>query len=133
MGKITKILIIDDNADIRQAVRLTVEEQEHFTVTVTESSDVESGIEQLEKIHPDIVILDLHMPNQSGFDFMTVLRKSEKYANVKVIMMTADDTIDNVLEAEDRGVNPYYFLGKPFNVVDLRALVLSLILPLKPL
>ncbi|MEO8105146.1 MAG: response regulator [Candidatus Saccharibacteria bacterium] len=126
-----KILIVDDDADIRNAVRLAVEEQDFLDIVVTESADVASGIMQMNAIHPDIVILDLHMPKKSGLDFMDIVHNDETFAETKVIMLTADDTLDNIFRAEDKGIGAYHFLGKPFNISDLQALILSISLPIK--
>ncbi len=125
-----KILIVDDDADIRQAVRLTIEEQDYLNVIVTESIDVASGIEQMKAINPDIVILDLHMPDKTGFDFMDIVHQDKRLAKTKVIMLTADDNLANIFKAEDKGIGAYHFLGKPFNISELQALVLSLSLPI---
>ena len=126
-----KILIVDDDADIRYAVRLAVEEQDFLNIEVTESANVASGIVQMDAIHPDIVILDLHMPNKSGLDFMDIVHKDKRFAETKVIMLTADDTLDNIFRAEDKGIGAYHFLGKPFDITELQALVLDLSLPIK--
>src|SRR5665811_1296916 len=92
MAKPTKkILIIDDDANIREAVRLTVEEQDFLNIEVTESADVASAIQQMKAINPDIVILDLHMPDKTGFDFMDIVHKNKLLGKAKVIMLTADD------------------------------------------
>lgn len=127
----TKILIVDDDADIRYAVRLAVEEQDFLQVEVTESADVTSAIAHMHAIHPHIVVLDLHMPNKSGLDFMDIIHKDTSFAGTKVIMLTADDTLDNIFRAEDKGIGAYHFLGKPFDISDLQALVLSFSLPIK--
>jgi len=126
-----KILIVDDDADIREAVRLTLEEQDYMNVEVTESTNVASGIQQMEATNPDIVILDLHMPNETGFDFMDIVKKNKRLAKTKVIMLTADNTLDNIFKAEHKGIGAYHFLGKPFNISELQALVISLSFPLK--
>ena len=133
MTKLTKkIMIVDDDAGIREAVRLAVEEQDYLNVEVTESSDVDSAIRKMKNIRPDIIILDLHMPNKTGFDFMDIMRKNKRLADIPVIMLTADDTLANVFKAEHKGIGAYHFLGKPFNISYLQALVLSLSLPIKP-
>lgn len=126
-----KILIVDDDADIREAVRLSLEEQNYLDIDITESSDVVSGIEQMKIINPDIVILDLHMPGKTGFDFMDLMNQDKNLVRTKVIMLTADDTLANIFKAEDKGIGAYHFLGKPFNISELQALVFSLGLPIK--
>jgi len=110
---------------------MTLEEQDYMNVEVIESADVASGIRQMEVSNPDIVILDLHMPNKTGFDFMDIVHKNKRFIKTKVIMLTADDTLDNIFKAGGKGIGAYHFLGKPFNISDLQALVLSLSLPIK--
>ena len=121
-----KILIVDDDAYCREAVRLALEEQGYLNVEVTESANVASGIQQMKDITPDIVILDLHMPGKNGFDFMDIVHKNKWSPNTKVIMLSADGSMENVLKAEKKGIGAYNFLSKPFNISDLQALVLSL-------
>ena len=127
MTKPTKrILIIDDDAGIREAVRLTVEEQDFIDVVVTECVDVASGVQQMKVALYDVIILDLHMPDNTGFDFMDIVHRDNLLAKAKVIMLTADNTVSNLLRAEYKGIGAYRFLGKPFNISDLQALVLEL-------
>ncbi len=121
-----RILIVDDDSGVRESVRLAIEEQDYLDFEVTESSDVASGIEQLKKFKPDIVILDLHMPDKTGFDFMDIMREDNNLAEAKVIMLSADDTHKNIFKAEARGIGAFHFIGKPFNISDLQAMVLSL-------
>lgn len=126
-----KILIVDDDAQIRESVRFALKEQDLLDIDVLESSNVASGINELKKSKPDIVILDLHLPDKSGFDFMDILHKDKRFANTRVIMLTVDDTLKNVFKAETKGIDAYDFLGKPFNIADLQALVLRMSLPVK--
>jgi CheY-like chemotaxis protein len=77
-------------------------------------------------IRPDIIILDLHMPDKTGFDFMDIVRKDRLLAKSKVIMLTADNTVSNMLKADYKGIDALRFLGKPFNISELQALVLDL-------
>lgn len=126
-----KILIVDDDAAIRESIRLALEEQEYIDVEVTESANATSGIQDAKRINPDVIILDLHMPNKSGWDFMNILHKDIHLAKTRVIMLTADDTLDNVFKAEKKGIGAYQFLGKPFNISELQELVLRLSLPIK--
>jgi DNA-binding response OmpR family regulator len=123
---IIKILIIDDDANIRESIRLALEDQDYATVDVTESSGVASGIQQAKDTNPDVVILDLHMPNKNGWDFMDILHKDRRLAKTRVIMLTADDTPHNTFQAERKGIGAYQFLAKPFNISELQALVLKL-------
>lgn len=124
-----KVLIVDDDVGIRESVRLALEEQESVVVKVTQSADVDSGIEAMRYLRPDVVILDLHMPNKNGWDFVDIMRRDIRLAKTKVIMLTGDDSLDNIFKGEDKGIEVHEFLGKPFNVAELQALVISLASP----
>lgn len=124
-----KILIVDDSKSVRESIRLTLEEQDYVNVEIAESVDTDSGIQQLRKMNPDIVVLDLHMPGKTGFDFMDIMRQDKRFRKTKVIMITVDDTLANIFKAEDKGIEAFCFLGKPFDIFELQALVLKLSLP----
>ena len=124
-----KVLIVDDDADIRSAVRLTLESELGARYTFSEAANVTSGLKALKSSRPDVVILDLHMPGEDGFDFMNKQKKDSSLPKTKMIILTADDSFKNLWKAENRGINAYHFMGKPFVSDELRALVLSLVLP----
>ena len=126
-----KILIVDDDAASRESIRLALEEQEYIDIEVTESANATSGIQHAKRINPDVIILDLHMPNKNGWDFMNILHKDIYLAKTRVIMLTAYNTHDNAYKAEKKGIGEYQFLAKPFNIADLQALVLGLVPPIK--
>jgi DNA-binding response OmpR family regulator len=128
---IKKVLIVDDDPDIRESVRLALQDLDFLEIEVTESSGVASGIKQLKKVKPDMVILDLHMGDKSGFDFMHIMHEIKDITYPKVIMLTADDNLENVFNAEDTGIEAHYFLGKPFNIEDLQSLVFDIGLSIK--
>ncbi len=128
---VKKILIVDDDAGSREAVRLALEEQDYLNIEFAESSDVTAALKQMKDIKPDIIVLDLHLPGKNGFEFMDIVHKNKLLGSTEVIMLTADDTLENVFKAEYKGIKTYHFLGKPFNISDLQALVISLSLPIK--
>lgn len=124
-----KILIIDDDSDIRNAVRLTLDSELEVNHTFIEADSVGSGLKALKTLMPDVVILDLHMPGKDGFDFLDDIRKNESFPLTKVIILTADDRLKNLLHTENKGIDAYHFMGKPFANDALKAMVLSLIVP----
>ena len=123
-----KVLIVDDDADIRRAVRMTLESEPVVSYAFTEAGNVVSGLEALKSTGTDVVILDIHMPGKNGFDFTHKLEKDKSLPLAKVIILTADDSIKNLLKAESKGVDAYHFIGKPFISDELRATVLSVVL-----
>jgi CheY-like chemotaxis protein len=123
------ILIIDDNADVRTAVRMTLEGEPGVRYEFTEAGSAASGLQALKTVKSDVVILDLHMPGEDGFDFMTKLKKTKLLPLTKVVVLTADNSSKSLMRSVRKGINAYNFIGKPFVSEELRALVLRLAWP----
>lgn len=123
-----KILIIDDDTDIRKAIRLTLESETEVDYTFEEASNVSSGLKILEAAKPDVVILDIHMPGEDGFAFLNKINRARSLPKTKVMVLTADNSMKNLWKAEQKNISPYNFLGKPFVNEELRAVVLSMAL-----
>ena len=83
-----KILIVDDDPDLRQALRLRLRANHYDTVS---ASDGYSAIAQAYKEHPDLVILDLGLPAGDGFVVLDRLQKDDKLSTIPVIVLTARD------------------------------------------
>lgn len=111
-----RILIVDDEKQIRRIVSLLLKEQHH---EVFEASSGEEALELFDRAKPEILLLDLSLPNISG---MEVLRRSlERDPTVKAIMMTAYGTIRSAVEAMQAGA--YHYLAKPFDNDELLLLI----------
>jgi DNA-binding response OmpR family regulator len=83
-----KILIVDDDPDLRQALRLRLRANHYDTVS---AGDGYSALAQAYKEHPDLVILDLGLPAGDGFIVLDRLQKDDKLSNIPVIVLTARD------------------------------------------
>jgi DNA-binding response OmpR family regulator len=83
-----KILIVDDDPDLRQALRLRLRANRYETVT---AGDGYSAIAQAYKEHPNLIILDLGLPAGDGFVVLDRLQKDDKLSNIPVIVLTARD------------------------------------------
>ncbi|HYA22699.1 MAG TPA: response regulator transcription factor [Terriglobales bacterium] len=86
--KHAKILIVDDDPDIRQALRLRLRANHYETVN---AGDGYSAIAQAYKERPDLIILDLGLPAGDGFVVLDRLQKDDKLSTVPVIVLTARD------------------------------------------
>jgi two-component system KDP operon response regulator KdpE len=112
-----KILVVDDEPDLIESVRLgfTLQWRE---VDVLEANAGEAGLDAVEREHPDIVLLDVGLPDIDGFE---VLRQIRAFSDVPVVMLTArDDSMDKVKGLE-LGADDY--VTKPFNHLELMARV----------
>jgi DNA-binding response OmpR family regulator len=88
MTAAAKILIVDDDPDLRQALRLRLRANRYETVTAV---DGYSAIAQAYKEQPNLIILDLGLPAGDGFVVLDRLQKDDKLSNIPVIVLTARD------------------------------------------
>jgi CheY-like chemotaxis protein len=104
-----KLLVVDDESDICEFLKAFFEERE-FEVWTANSG--EEAIQEVKKIKPQLVLLDVHMP---GMDGMNVLRQiKQNYPAIKVIMVTALETREKIEEAMRLGADNY--ITKPLSL-----------------
>jgi len=110
------VLIIDDEKDVHYSFRRLLE-KEPLEIHSAESGD--EGIKMARKTHPDLIVMDIRMGQQSGLDTLKELRQ----INPKqvVIMMTAYGTSQTAIEAMKRGA--YDYVLKPFDIPQLKELL----------
>lgn len=84
----SKIMIVDDDPDLRQALRLRLRANQYDTVNAV---DGYSAIAMAYKEHPDLIILDLGLPAGDGFVVLDRLQKDDKLSTIPVIVLTARD------------------------------------------
>jgi signal transduction histidine kinase/DNA-binding response OmpR family regulator len=115
------VLVIEDNDDIRNFLRLTLEPK----YRVFEAVDGEKGIEKATEIIPDVIICDVMMPGKDGFEVTKILKKQEKTSHVPVIILTAKAGVENRITGLETGADAY--VPKPFSSEELHARVKNLI------
>ena len=106
------ILIVDDDASVSGALRQVFEYESH-RVTVAPNGAV--GLERLVDDNPDVVFLDVKMPEMDGLEVLTKMRKLD--SRTPVIMISGHGNIDTAVEATRRGA--YDFLEKPLDTARL--------------
>jgi len=111
-----KILIVDDDADIRRAFRRNLECD---TLQIVEAQDGPSAIHQVAAAQPDLVVMDIRMGTTNGLDTLRKLR--ELNPKLLVIMMTAYGTTQAAIEAMKLGA--YDYVLKPLDVPKLKTLI----------
>ena len=111
----TKILVVDDDQDIRESLQVILENQQY---TVATAADKVEGMEKIKAERPDLIILDLMMTTwQDGFEMARELKKDPEFKNMPILMLTGvkDQTgIDFKRAADDPTCGPVDgFLEKP--------------------
>jgi two-component system, OmpR family, KDP operon response regulator KdpE len=107
------ILIIDDEAQIRKLLEITLQSNDY---TVTQASTAREGLALAANHPPDMIILDLGLPDENGHDVLKKLR--EWYTNPVIILSVQNGEAD-IIKALDNGANDY--LVKPFRTGELLA------------
>jgi len=112
------ILIADDEPHVVELVRVTLEDDR---VRVFDAGDGRGALAIAEALGPDLVLLDVHLPDVSGLEVCRRLRKHPRLAATKVIMLTAAAQQDDIARGFSAGATDY--LTKPFSPVRLLSLV----------
>ncbi|QMU99508.1 response regulator [Borrelia sp. A-FGy1] len=110
----SKLLVVDDEKNIREGIATYLEEEGFFVFT---ASDGEEALETIENEKIDAIIADLRMPLLSGEELLKIVK--DKNPNIPFIILTAHGTVDSAVDAMREGA--YDFLTKP---VDLERLLL---------
>jgi DNA-binding response OmpR family regulator len=105
-----KLLIVDDEEGIRSLVRMTLD---GGAFQILEARDGSQALEIARKHHPDIVLLDVMLPDISGIEVCRALKSDPLMDSTTVVMLTAKAQHSDVDEAEDAGADGYF--TKPFS------------------
>lgn len=109
-AKAIKVLIIDDHPVVRLGLRTMLESEEHISVTGTAGSAKE-GIEQVQKERPDVVLMDLRMPEMEGVDAIAELRRIDE--DIRVLVLTNYEEDEYIFRAIQAGAIGYLLKNTP--------------------
>ncbi len=116
------ILIADDEAHVVELVRVTLEDER---VRVIEASDGATALAAAAGFEPDLIFLDVNLPDLSGLEVCRRLRRDPRLADARIVMLTAAAQQDDIARGLAAGANHY--LTKPFSPVRLLSLVEGLL------
>jgi two-component system KDP operon response regulator KdpE len=108
-----RILVVEDEVDIRRFVRLTLEAEGH---EVYEADGVKRGLIEAGTRRPDVILLDLGLPDGDGVD---LIREIRNWSAAPIVVLSARSTERDKVEALDAGADDY--LVKPFGAGELMA------------
>ena len=111
-----KVLITDDSSTIRMMLKGLLKQ-----LQITEVIEAPDGKDALVKVSqniPDLMLLDIHMPNMDGLSCLAELKKRPEFANIPVIIISSDTVQEQLDKARDLGAHA--FIKKPFRLEGLR-------------
>ncbi|MBP3490190.1 MAG: response regulator transcription factor [Roseburia sp.] len=116
------VMIADDHSMIREGLKQLLELEGDFQV-IAEACDGVDCIQKLETVSPDVLLLDINMPNMNGLEVLKKLK--EKRIKVKVLVLTVHNEVEYLLKAVDIGMNGY--LLKDSESSELKKAILTVV------
>ena len=114
-----KILVVDDEALLVKGIRFNLKNEGYEVIT---GSDGLEAVKLVQEENPDLVVLDVMMPNMDG---LTACGKIREFSDIPIIMLTAKTDDMDKLIGFDHGVDDY--MTKPFNILELKARIRALL------
>ena len=114
-----KILVVDDEALLVKGIRFNLQNEGYDVIT---GSDGLEAVRAVQEQSPDLVVLDVMMPNMDG---LTACAKIREFSDIPIIMLTAKTDDMDKLIGFDHGADDY--LTKPFNILELKARIRALL------
>ena len=113
-----KILIVDDAQFVRNRIKKIVEKMD-FAEVIGEASNGDDAISLYKELKPDLVTMDLVMPNYDGLQAIDAIIKFDKFANIIVVSAMGQEL--SILEATEKGAKDY--IKKPFKDDDVHTII----------
>jgi DNA-binding response OmpR family regulator len=124
LGNTMKVLVVEDDPDIRELLTLYFEAKGYEVET---AHDGQEALTQLQRVQPDLMLLDVILPKLDGWSVLTAVRAQSR---IPVILLTSLDSTDDVIKGLSLGADDY--LCKPFEIRELEARIQSIIRRLEP-
>ncbi len=109
-----ELMIIDDHSMVREGLKQLLELDDNVKV-IAEASDGVEGLRKLENIKPDVLLLDINMPNMNGLEMLSIIR--QRRMNIKVLILTIHNEIDYLMKAVEIGCNGYVLKDSDSNLL----------------
>ena len=114
MGSKPKVLIVDDELDVRTLVAFHLERDGFDVLT---SADGENGLKLAQEFRPELIILDIMLPGISGWEVCQLIKRHAQLRQIPVLMLSAKSALENKLQGFMAGAEDY--LCKPFSPREL--------------
>jgi excisionase family DNA binding protein len=110
------VLIVDDDERLREYVRVNLEMEGY---TIHEAASADDGMKVLDELRPDLVLLDVMMPQVDGWEMLRLMHERHGVGSIPVVMFSGKVDSQAADEAAERGAQG--FIGKPFDPNELIA------------
>lgn len=117
-----KILIAEDERDIRELISFTLTFAGH---EIIQASNGAEAVELAPKIMPDLIMMDVRMPRMTGYEACRAIKQMDAVKHIPVVFLSAKGQDDEVTDAMDAGAMDY--ITKPFSPTELTEKVASLL------
>ena len=107
-----RVLFADDESSIRRGIKCLLDWESMGFSTDYEAENGQEALDIIKKYNPDLILLDLHMPDMDGFEVMEKLNASNNWKDIPVILLTADNDPD--YEVKGFSLGAIDFITKPF-------------------
>jgi DNA-binding NtrC family response regulator len=115
VGKMRSVLIVDDEIGARESLKMVLKNDYEVFL----AKNAEEAFSQIKEQSPDIVLLDIILPDLDGLKVLERIKQNDP--NIVVIMVTATTTVKTALEAKRLGA--YGYVTKPFDIDELRLII----------
>lgn len=112
-----KVLIVDDEAFIRQLIEQTLEELEAANIEILTANNGEAALQIIQEAKPDLVFLDVMMPKLNGFEVCRIVKQEPALSGTYIIMLTAKGQEFDRHRGQQVGADVY--MTKPFDPDEL--------------
>ena len=118
----SKILIVDDEEILNQLIQTRLESERYDVITAFSGKE---GLEKVESEKPDLIVLDVSMPEMDGFEVCRILKNDARHKNIPIIFLSAMAQKDDFKVGKEIGADAY--VVKPFEPSILLAKIESLL------
>jgi DNA-binding response OmpR family regulator len=121
MKKKKTIIVADDEIHILELLRIILSKD--YNVILVENG--KSAVESARKFKPDLIILDIMMPDLNGYEVCEILKKDKKTINIKIAMLSAKGMERDIIMGLKLGAD--YYITKPFDPIELEKKIYGII------
>ncbi len=116
-----KILIVDDEPNIVMTLEYSLKKM-NFEVFI--ARDGSEALESLKQVIPDVILLDIMMPNVDGYQTIKQIKENKDFANIKIVFLSAKNREADIKKGFEYGADKY--LVKPFSIKKVIAEIMEL-------